>query len=67
MWQSDDSQCTDESICFMQAKKTVGQYVEYISKYVEDVLQQMNNEAAMQQQLQQAQQQGGHPWPLPQH
>lgn len=51
----------------MQAKKTVGQYVEYISKYVEDVLQQMNNEAAMQQQLQQAQQQGGHPWPLPQH
>jgi hypothetical protein len=42
-----------------QAKKTVGQYVEYISKYVEGVLQQMNNEAAMQQQLQQVQQQGG--------
>jgi hypothetical protein len=34
----------------LQAKKTVGQYVEYISKYVEGVLQQMNNEAAMQQQ-----------------
>jgi hypothetical protein len=43
----------------LQAKKTVGQYVEYISKYVEGVLQQMNNEAAMQQQLQQVQQQGG--------
>jgi cobyrinic acid a,c-diamide synthase len=51
---------SDQVLCvdLPQAKKTVGQYVEYISKYVEGVLQQMNNEAAMQQQLQQVQQQG---------
>eukprot|EP00882_Tetradesmus_deserticola_P011281 GHRQ01011932.1.p1 GENE.GHRQ01011932.1~~GHRQ01011932.1.p1 ORF type:complete len:194 (+),score=61.76 GHRQ01011932.1:695-1276(+) len=51
-------QSTVEALMADQAKQTVGQYVEYVSKHVEGVLQQMNNEAAMQQQLQQVQQQG---------
>uniref|UniRef100_A0A383WNN4 VASt domain-containing protein n=1 Tax=Tetradesmus obliquus TaxID=3088 RepID=A0A383WNN4_TETOB len=48
---------TVEALMADEAKRTVGQYVDYITKYVEGVLQQMNNEAAMQQQLQQVQQQ----------
>lgn len=36
-----------------QAKKTVGQYVEYIGGYVEAALEEMNNQRKMQQEQQQ--------------
>lgn len=50
-------QSTVETLMADEAKQTVGKYVDYISKYVEDALTEMNNLAELQQQ---EQQQGKH-------
>lgn len=49
-------QSTVEALMADEAKKTVGEYVEFITKYVDRKLTEMNNLAAVQQQMQQ---QGG--------
>eukprot|EP00878_Enallax_costatus_P002647 GHUV01002832.1.p1 GENE.GHUV01002832.1~~GHUV01002832.1.p1 ORF type:complete len:359 (+),score=140.60 GHUV01002832.1:154-1230(+) len=43
-------QSTVESLMADEAKQTVGKYVDYISKYVEEALTEMNNLALLQQQ-----------------